>query len=78
MNVSFYDAGKDVNENIVEIIIDSTAIKELEETWSQEIMTHKHSVLPTAWINTAIRSQRVRDIIILLLRFAALMLEIVG
>ena len=64
MHVIFYDTGKDVHKNIDEIIFDSTAIKELEKTWSRDIMAQKQSLLPTAWINGAIQGQRVRDIII--------------
>ena len=64
INILFYDTGKDVNKNIDEIIFDSTAIIELEKTWSRDIMSQKHSLLPTAWINSAIQAQRVRDIVI--------------
>ena len=45
-------------KNILDIVIDDTAIKELESTFSHDAIGKGDSSIPTAWVNGVIESQR--------------------
>ena len=57
-------------KNIVEIVTDATAIKEFESTLSVETLVREDASVPIAYVNAAIKGQRVSrypDILFVLL-----------